>query len=129
MSNTIRVLVVGATGQLGTVVVRKLVEHGRSVRAFVRETSNYQHLTRDGIDVAFGDLRDPNSLAAACHNIDTVIATANAAVPREHGDSFKAVDDQGYKNLIEACKRQRVRQFIFTSVLAHPDYDRMPLPH
>src|SRR3954447_8001640 len=126
MSNTTKVLVVGATGQLGTVVVRKLVERGRSVRAFVRKTSNYQHLMHDGIETIFGDLREADSLGTACLNIDTVIATANAAVPREHGDSFKTVDNQGYKNLIEACIRQGVRQFIYTSVLAHPAYDRMP---
>ncbi len=106
------ILVVGATGQLGTVVVRKLEERGKSVRALVRKTSNYQHLVRDGNELVFGDLRNAASLDAACQNIDTVIATANAAVPREEGDSFKAVDDQGYENLINACRQQGVRQFV-----------------
>lgn len=122
------ILVVGATGQLGTLVVRKLVERGRSVRALVRKTSNYQHLIGDSIEVVFGDLRNAGSLDAACQNIETVIATANAAVPRESGDSFKAVDDQGYKNLIDACEQSGVRQFVYTSVLADPSFDRLPLP-
>jgi uncharacterized protein YbjT (DUF2867 family) len=122
------ILVVGATGQLGTAVVRKLAAGGQHIRALVRPSSNYQHLKQSDIDIVFGDLRDAKSLDEACQNIDTVIATANSAVPREPGDSFKTVDNQGYKNLIEACQRQGVRQFIFTSVLAHPAYDRMPLP-
>lgn len=121
-------LVVGATGQLGTAVVRKLVERGMPVRALVRRTSSYEHLKSDFVELVFGDLRDRSSLNAPCENVDAVIATANAAVPRERGDSFKAVDDEGYRNLIDACVRSGVRQFVYTSVLAHPAYDRLPLP-
>ncbi len=121
------ILVVGATGQLGTVVVRNLVKQGESVRAFVRGTSDYAHLEHEGVEIVFGDLRDPASLEAACRGIDTVIATANAALPRESGDSFKAVDGQGYEDLIQSCKRQGVRQFVYTSALAHPSYDRLPI--
>ncbi len=81
-------LVVGSTGQLGTAVVRKLAARGKPVRALVRPTSNYQHLTGGVVELAFGDLRDRASLIAACESVDTVIATANAAVPRERGDTF-----------------------------------------
>ncbi len=123
-----KTLVVGATGQLGSAVVRKLSERGMPVRAFVRRTSSYEHLKRAGVELVFGDLRDRASLDASCDNIDAVIATANAAVPRERGDSFASVDDQGYRNLIDACVGQGVRQFLYTSVLADPRYDGMPLP-
>lgn len=122
------ILVVGGTGQLGTVVVNKLVEAGKPVRVLVRKTSGYGHLMREGIEIVFGDLRNADSLDAACQNIEAVIATANAAVPREEGDSFKAVDDQGYENLINACLKQGVRRFVYTSVLSNPEYDRMPMP-
>jgi len=120
-------LVIGATGQLGATVVRKLVERGRPVRALARTTSSYQHLEREGVELAFGDLRDAASLFAACENVETVIATANAAVPRQSGDTFKAVDGQGYQNLIEACKRQGVRWFVYTSAPVTPMDDQIPL--
>ena len=121
------ILVVGATGQLGDAVVRKLVEKGSPVRALARTTSSYQHLQRAGIELVFGDLRDAASLLAACENVETVIATANAAVPSQSGDSFKAIDGQGYRNLIEACNQQGVRRFVYTSVSIGPMDDQIPL--
>jgi uncharacterized protein YbjT (DUF2867 family) len=51
-------LVIGATGQLGTSIVRKLLDQGRPVRAFVRRTSDHKHLMGSGADLVFGDLRD-----------------------------------------------------------------------
>lgn len=120
-------LVVGATGQLGAAVVRRLADEGRRVRALARTTSSYRHLEREGVELVFGDLRDPGSLLAACENVDAVIATANAAVPGQRGDTFKAVDGRGYRNLIEACERRGVRQFVYTSATAGPLDDRIPL--
>ncbi|MFN2501072.1 MAG: SDR family oxidoreductase [Pyrinomonadaceae bacterium] len=122
------VLVVGATGQLGTAVVRKLVARGHQPRAFVRSSSNFTHLEIAGVELAFGDLRDRKSIYAACNGIDTVIATANAAVPREKTDTFIAVDDRGYADLIDACKIHGVRHFIYASVTSDPKFDRLPLP-
>ena len=117
-------LVVGATGQLGTAVTRKLRQQRQPVRAMVRETSSYAHLKQDDIELCFGDLRDRDSLLATCEGIHTVIATANAAVPTVRGDSFKAVDGVGYRNLIEACQQKNVARFIYVSATVSPfDYD------
>src|SRR5687767_5120399 len=93
------ILVVGATGQLGTAIVRKLLNDGRRMRALVRETSNYSHFSGTDAEIVKGDLRDPSSLASACEGVDTVIATANTALPREKTDSFGTVDDRGYEDL------------------------------
>ena len=125
--NVAVILVVGATGQLGTAIVGKLHDRGRPVRALARRTSNYETLTRRGAEVVFGDLRDEVSLEAACRNIDTIIATANAAVPTQKGDSFNSVDGKGYENLIRAAKRWGVRHFIYTSALSSPAFDSLPI--
>ncbi|MFC6726676.1 SDR family oxidoreductase, partial [Halobium palmae] len=66
-------LVVGATGQLGSAVVRKLALDDVPVRAFVRPDSQYDHLTRfDGVEVAYGDLRDEGSVDRALDGVDGV---------------------------------------------------------
>ena len=121
------ILVVGATGQLGTTVTRGLRQQGRCVRAMVRESSSYTHLEQDGIELCFGDLRNRDSLLAACHGIDTVIATANAAVPTASGDSFKAVDGEGYRNLIGACQQKRVARIIYVSATLSPFDHKIPI--
>ncbi len=108
------VLVVGATGQLGTAVVDRLRAAGRPVRALVRPSSP-RAFEPDGVELAFGDLRDPESLVAACQGVERVVATANAVVPRGHA-SFEEVEATGYDNLVDACKAEGVRRVLFMSV-------------
>ncbi len=119
------VLVVGATGQLGTAVVRRLGEAGLPVRALARRGSAYRHLEGGRADIAFGDLRDAASLDAACRDVETVIATANAVVPRGVG-RFGDTEDRGYTNLIASCRRQGVRRFVHMSVPKTPFDARVP---
>ncbi len=119
------VLVVGATGQLGTAVIRRLVKSGRPVRALVRPASAHRHLEGSGVELAFGDLRDAASLDAACRGIETVVATANAVIPRGRS-SFREVEQEGYRSLIDACRRAGVRRLVFMSVPVLPQEERVP---
>jgi len=119
------ILVVGATGQLGTAIVRQLVSAQQPVRAFVRKTSSYQHLEGPGIECTFGDLRDAESVDAACSGIDAVIATANAII-RPKGDDFGSVEGEGYDNLISACQQQDVKQLIYLATPSWPVDDKVP---
>lgn len=119
------ILVVGATGQLGTAVVRKLVQREGSVRALVRRGAAFEHLKLPGVELAFGDLRDPASLEAACRGVATVIATANTVGPRGRY-SFEAVEGEGYRSLIAAARRGGVGQFVLISVPVTPIDDRIP---
>ncbi len=112
------VLVVGATGQLGTAVVRRLQGAGAHVRAFVRPASP-RAFGAEGIELAFGDLREPESLNAACRGVATVVATANAVVPRSPG-GFDEVEATGYDNLLDACRAEGVRRIVFMSVPVTP---------
>lgn len=112
------VLVVGATGQLGTAVIDRLAATGRSVRAFVRPGSP-RDFSADGVELAFGDLRDVESLVAACRGIATVVATANAVVPRGRS-GFELVEGTGYENLLDACRAEGVRRIVFMSVYETP---------
>ncbi len=113
------ILVVGATGQLGTVIVRKLMAAKQPVRAFVREGSNILHLDLLNAKLWFGDLCDAENVEVACEGVETVIATANALLPR-NGDCFEKVEGKGYQNLIAACQRAGVSQFIFVSAPVTP---------
>lgn len=123
-----KVLVVGATGQLGTNIVRQLAAARTPVRAFVRTHSNYEHLKDlPGVELAFGDLLDPPSIEKALDDVDIVIATATALAPR-NGDSVRKVDGDGYATLIEACKKAKIQQFIFESIGYVPGTENLELP-
>jgi len=121
------VLVVGATGQVGGVVVSKLANQNRLVRALARPMSDYEHLKRANVEIVFGDLMDPQSLANACSDVDLVIATATAHIPRFPKDDFRLIDDIGYVNLIEACRQQGVSRLVFCSGITTPHDDWIPL--
>lgn len=118
------ILVVGATGQLGNAVVERLVGEGQDVRAFVRETSDDEHLRVLGVELATGDLRAANSLQAALHGSQSVIATASVVFPRGAYD-FALDEGRGYENLIEEAARAGVERLVFVSNEART-YNRIP---
>lgn len=109
------ILVSGATGYLGGMIVRKLLAEGQDVRILVRPQSDSQALVQAGAQPVVGDLKDLPSLDTACAGVTTVITTANSAT-RGGEDNPQTVDLQGNHNLIDAAKAAGVKQFIFTSV-------------
>lgn len=110
------ILVVGATGNLGGAVTRMLLAQGQPVRILARSQSNYQPLAEAGAQVVLGDLKEPDSLDAACQGADIVITTANSAA-RGGEDTVQTVDLSGNRHLIDAAKAAGVKQIIFVSVL------------
>ena len=92
------ILVVGATGLVGSEVCRKLAARGEKVRALVRSTSapdKVEELRSLGIDISVGDLKSPASLNDACSGADSVISTASSTLSHQPGDSIETVDAAG----------------------------------
>ncbi len=114
------ILVVGATGQLGGLIARTLLDRGKSVRALVRSAPRSAGLPA-GAGTVVGDLKDPESLARACRGVSAVVTTANS-VGRAGVDTVESVDRRGNHDLVEAAAAAGVRRFVFTSALgASPD--------
>ncbi len=67
-----RVLVMGASGFVGSHVTRKLVERGDDVRVYLRKSSNTVAIDDLDVERAFGDLRDDEALRAAMADRDVV---------------------------------------------------------
>ncbi len=112
------ILVVGATGILGSEICRQLASRGDSVKAFVRRTSNPERiaqLTALGAELAWGDLKDTASLRDACRGIDAVVSTASSTLTRQDGDSIQSVDRQGQLDLIDAAEAAGVKRFVLIS--------------
>ncbi len=111
------ILVVGATGHLGSVICERLAKRGRPIRALVRATSDPASLDRLralGAELVEGDLQDRNSLDAACAGVEAVISSASSISSRV-GSYIATVDLQGQRNLIEAAKGAGVGRFVFVS--------------
>lgn len=112
------ILIVGATGLVGGEVCKKLVARGEKVRALVRTTSlkeRVEALRSAGVELCVGDLKDPDSLTAACRGVDAVISTASSTLSRQAGDSIESVDGAGQMSLVNAAKANNVGRFLFVS--------------
>jgi uncharacterized protein YbjT (DUF2867 family) len=120
------VLVVGGTGMLGGQVVTELLKRGKQVRALVRPGSDASRLDSAGVEIARGDMLDPESLRRAMGGADAVVTTAAGYTRHRKGDTPET-DTLGNSNLAEAAKHSGIRRFVLTSILT---CDQTPgVPH
>lgn len=106
------ILITGATGFIGSHLVKELYRRGCRMRCMVRDTRKAAHIKKS--DVAIGDMRDFPSLLSAAKGCSAVI---HLAAPIGH-DDYKTNYDvtvSGTKHLIEACRRNGVKRIIFLS--------------
>jgi uncharacterized protein YbjT (DUF2867 family) len=120
------ILVVGATGQLGSLVVRELGRQGRPVRAMVRPPDSGRDLAEAGAELVTADLLRPETLDDALRGVRSVVATANVIVPTRRGDTHQGLA-RGYAELIERARAAGVGRFVYASVPETPLDDAVPL--
>lgn len=111
------ILVAGATGYLGSKVIKHLSDKDVKIKAFVRPTTNSEQLKNIGVEISTGDLTKPKTIEKALQGVDVVVSTAIGYSNRKKGDSLKSVDDLGNRNLIDAIKKLNISKFVFTSIL------------
>lgn len=110
------VLVIGATGTLGSKVVDVLLTRGKQVRALVRMGSDAARLEAKGVEIVRGDMLDYATLLPAMTNMDALITTAIGYSRRRKNDTAQT-DDLGNRNLVDAAHAVGLPLFVFTSVL------------
>ena len=112
-------LVTGATGYVGSAVVRELLAQGESVRCLVRPKSNLRNLAE--LDVAFvhGDIGDNDSLAEAVAGCDHVyhLAALYTNWLRKPGVMYR-VNEEGTRNVLTACREAGTQKIVYCSSVA-----------
>src|SRR5262245_15602976 len=108
-----RVLVVGATGQLGSVIARKLNQSGVRVRALARNADKLAALAATA-EIAAVDLRDVQKVTDACRGVDDIIATANNNMGTGPTSPTR-IDLPAYQNLCAAARNAHVRRLVYVS--------------
>lgn len=126
------ILIVGATGSLGSAIAQALLARGEAVRILVRQEAAeggggpLPLLVGAGAQPARGDMKDRGSLERACAGVTTVITTANSAL-RGGDDNTQTVDLDGNRNLIDAARQAGVGHFIFVSANGADPNSPVPL--
>lgn len=106
------VLVFGASGATGSEVVLQALDHGHSVRAFVRDPDKVQ-IKHDRLAAAIGDVTEYVSVERAVRNIDAV---ASALGSGNSLGSHPALTD-GVQNIVRAMEHAGVRRLVYMSML------------
>jgi uncharacterized protein YbjT (DUF2867 family) len=116
------ILIVGASGKLGSRVAKKLLGEGQNVRAFSRDPgAKLTELGELGAELVQGDLRDPPSIERAIAGVDSVLTCAHALFPPDRHNRVSVVDGEGNRSLIDAATKAGVDHFVFTSVWVDPE--------
>jgi uncharacterized protein YbjT (DUF2867 family) len=109
-----KVLVLGATGGTGRLIVRDAVAIGYSVVALVRSTA---HADLPGAELIEGDARDEATLARAMDSCDAVVSALGTGMGRRKVDLLTVAT----RALIAAMTRNDVRRLVCISALGVGD--------
>jgi dihydroflavonol-4-reductase len=112
-------LVTGASGFLGAAVVRALLAEGLATRALVRPKSDRRNLESLDIEIAEGDLTDPDSLRKAVRGCAAVfhVAADYRLWVRDPAPMYR-VNVEGSVNVLEAAAGAGVQRMVYTSSVA-----------
>jgi len=125
-----KILVTGAAGFLGSHLTRQLVARGAEVRVLLRPSSNNRAIADLPLEYVTGDLRDAASLDHALAGVRRVFhVAADYRLWSKRSQDIYDSNVGGTKNLLEAAKRARVEQFIYTSTVATIAVDRSEQPN
>ncbi len=117
-----KILITGGTGFLGTCLAKKLLLAGHSVIVYSRHKS--ESIKKMGAKQVTGDINDKNKLNCALKSIDTVYhlaANLDESNPKMYKQNIETT-----KNVISACKKNKIKHLIFTSSIGVLGYTKRP---
>ena len=110
------ILVTGATGHIGNVLVRKLLDQGEKVRTLIWRGEDTTPIKGLDVEQVVGDVLEPGSLEPAMRGVDTVYHLAGiiSIMPGRNPFVWR-VNVEGTCNVLEAARRASIRRLIYTS--------------
>jgi uncharacterized protein YbjT (DUF2867 family) len=115
-------LLTGATGLVGSALLRRLLADGAHVRCLVRDPRRLG-TQRVRVQIALGDLTDPPSFRNALRGVHTVVHLA-ASIRDQPRGSIEELNGIATWRMVEAAQRAGVQRFVFFSVLGASTHHR-----
>jgi NADH dehydrogenase len=115
-------LLTGATGLVGSAVLRRLTAARVPVRCLVRDPRRLGP-DRVRVQIALGDLADPPSFRNALRGVTTVVHLA-AAIRDQPRGSIEELNGIATWRMVQAAEAAGVRRFVFFSALGATTHDR-----
>lgn len=111
-----RVFVTGATGYVGSYVLRALLDNGHTARCLVRDSVDDLVVTNEKVEPVIGDLLEPGSYEKALPACDAVIHLVG--ILEEHprrGATYERIHVTGTRQMVEAAEDAGLERFIHMS--------------
>jgi dihydroflavonol-4-reductase len=110
------ILVTGAAGHIGNVLVRELVDDGNDVRALVLPGEDVSALEGLSVEIVEGNVLDPQSLDKAMRGVDLVFHLAGIiSIMPGQDELMRRVNVDGTRNVMAAAQKAHVKRLIYTS--------------
>ena len=111
------IVITGATGHLGNVLVRKLLHQNKKVRVVILPGEDTASLEGLEVQKVEGDIRDPDSLRRAFQGADMVFHCAGviSILPGQNQQLYQ-VNVLGTRNVVNMCLETRIKRLVYTSV-------------
>lgn len=113
------ILLTGATGTVGTALLRRLTAAGTTVRCLVRDPRRLG-AERVRVQIALGDLADPPSFRHAMRGVNTVVHLGAAIRDQRSARGTRSIEElNGVATwrMVQAAERAGVERFVFFSAL------------
>lgn len=109
-------VVTGATGHIGNVLIRRLLEKGEEVKVFILPSEDLTPIKGLEVEIIKGDVRNIDSLVNAFQGAETVYHLAGiiSIMPDKDGLLYQ-VNVEGTRNVVNACLKTGVKRLVYTS--------------
>lgn len=110
------VLVTGASGHIGNVLVRRLIEQGEPVRVLTKSGKKPQWLDHLDFEVVKGDLRDQSAVFAAVEGVNEVFHLASKiSISSFDSKELTDINVLGTQHVVDACLHHGIKRMVYTS--------------
>ena len=116
------ILLTGATGTVGSALLRRLTADGALVRCLVRDPRRLGD-QRVRVQIALGDLANPPSFRNALRGVETVVHLA-ATIRDQPRASIEELNAMATLRLVRAAERAGARRFLFFSAMGARHHSR-----
>ena len=113
-----KTLVTGSTGFLGSSVLRELINDGREVKALIRKGTSKKNIAGLDVEIAYGDLRDIESIRSALNGCDILyhVAAYYSLWDRDKQLSYE-LNVKGTRNILQSAKDKDLNKIVYTSTV------------
>jgi len=119
-----KILLFGATGNLGKEIAKEIILQGYDLTVVVRNENKADQIKNITNKYVLADITDPQSLTDICKDYDIVISSLGKSVsPNENSKpSFSDIDLIANSNILDEAKKTDVKKFVYISAFHSEKY-------